>query len=85
MKFIVTKSTESTNGGYINTLKTTKVINVLGVQKTVNAFFLLKTDEKVPVDSEHNLNLADFKMEERPWVDDNGEARTSTWLHVKVA
>jgi hypothetical protein len=85
MKFKVTKSTQSTKGGFVNTIEGTSTKTVFGKTKTTKHLFLLKTDEALDIDSEDELNLSEYRQETYKWTDDEGNERTTTWLHLKAA
>lgn len=82
MEFIVTKSTQSTKGGFVNSLEGSAVTKVFGVAKTSKHLFLFKTDETIVVGTKGELNLADYRQESYKWTDDDGAERNSTWLHA---
>ncbi len=83
-EFTVIKSTESTNGGYVNTIETEKVTTVFGVKKTSKLRFLIKSDEEIAVGTKDQLDLAAFQQVQRESVVEDGTVITSTWLHQRV-
>jgi hypothetical protein len=88
MKFKVTKSTKSINGGFVNTLEGESTSKVFGVTKTTKHKFLFKTDEEVLVGTEDEITLSDYNQ--TPFtsevLDEKGEVVTITsiWLHKKA-
>ena len=88
MKFKVTKSTKSTNGGFVNTLEGVSTSKVFGVTKTTKHKFLFKTDEEIPVGTEDELVLSDYNQNAftSDVLDEHGETITitSVWLHKKA-
>lgn len=86
VKVIVEKSTESSNGGFINKLvnKTTKVVDVLGVKKTaeINRTYYIKTDEQVAEGLETEIDLTQFDVVLRPFTAPDGTEMQLKWLHV---
>ncbi len=88
--FEVIRSTESKNGGFINTLQTETTMKVLGVAKTTKHLYSLKTEESVEVGSKHELDMANFEVKTyvSEYVDPKtGEVRhgENKWLHEKLA
>lgn len=82
--FTVEKSTESENGGFVNTITTERKSTVFGVAKVAKIRFLLKTEEQPAIGATQELDLADYKQVERSFVGENEEIITSTWLHDLV-
>ena len=92
MKVKVSKvsATPSKNGNFIHTVKTEgKKVNVLGVEKQSGALtYFIALPSAVAVGSEHEIDMAQFRVEERPYeVADQvtGEVQTLMlkWLHIK--
>ena len=87
MKVIVEKSTESSNGGFINKLvnKETKTVEVLGVTKTaeIKKTYYLKTDESVAEGLETEIDMDQFSITERPFTAADGTEMQLKWLHIK--
>jgi hypothetical protein len=82
--FVVEKSTESTNGGYVNTISTEKKSIVFGVEKTTKLRFLIKTDSKPELGASQGINLENYNQQITHFMDDEGNQRSSVWLHEKV-
>ena len=92
MKVKVSKvsATPSKNGNYIHTVKTEgKKVNVLGIEKLSGALtYFIALPAAAAVGSEHEIDMAQFRVEERPYdVADptTGEVQTLQlkWLHIK--
>lgn len=83
-------TTPSKNGNYIHTVKTEgKKVNVLGVEKVSGALtYFVALPSAVAVGTEHDIDMDQFRIEERPYeVADaaTGEVQTLQlkWLHIK--
>jgi len=83
-------SKPSKNGNYIHTVKTEgKTVNALGVDKVSGQLtYFIALPKAVKVGSEHELDMDQFRVEERPYeVADTttGEMQKLMlkWLHIK--
>jgi hypothetical protein len=92
MKVKVNKvsSKPSKNGNYIHTVKTEgKTVKVLGVDKTSGQLtYFIALPSAVAVGSEHELDMDQFTVTERPYtVKDQTTGENVTlqlkWLHIK--
>lgn len=81
--FKVIKSTESTKGGFVNTIETESTIKIFGVDKTTRNRFLMKTDGVVALGTQQVIDLDEYNQVPRSSELD-GRTITSTWLHRKV-
>jgi hypothetical protein len=87
MKVRITKvsAQASKNGNFIHTLKTEgKTVNVLGVNKTSGQLtYFLALPQAVKVGTEHEINMDEFRVEERPFTTPDNETLMLKWLHIR--
>ena len=79
----------TTNGNFIHTVKTGgKTVNVLGVDKVSSQLtYFIALPKAVAAGTEHELDLDQFRVEERPYEvadEQTGEMKTLMlkWLHI---
>jgi len=89
--FKCVKSTESSKGGFVNTIVTEQVKTaiVFGQEKqdVSRRTYYIKTPKAIPVNKEAELDLANFRVVERPYTftdEETGEEKTIAckWLHL---
>jgi hypothetical protein len=89
LQFTVIKSTESSKGGFVNTLETVKTTTVFGVAKTTKRRFLMKTDAALAEGQQEELELGNYNIVEfsNTVLDENNVEKvlTSSWLQDKIA
>jgi len=92
MKVTVSKvsATASKNGNFIHTVKTEgKKVSVLGIEKTSGALtYFIALPSAAPLNSQHELDMDQFSVTERPYeVADRETGELTTimlkWLHIK--
>lgn len=87
-KFKVLRSSESTNGGFINAIETTTTIKVLDQNKTTSHVYAIKTDEPVEIGSEFDLDLDAFEIKsyKTEYINTKGQTIVgeNKWLHTKL-
>ena len=90
-KFKCVKSTESSKGGFVNTIVTeqTKSVEVFGQMKedVIKRTYYIKTPKAIAVNSTADLDLGKFRVVERPYTfvdEETGEEKTIAckWLHL---
>jgi hypothetical protein len=89
--FKCVKSTLSSKGGFVNTIVTEqrKSVEVFGQMKeeVTKRTYYIKTEKTIPLNKEAQLDLANFRIVERPYTftdEETGEEKTIAckWLHL---
>jgi len=83
-EFTVEKSTESKNGGFVNTIVAESKVKVFGVEKTTKHRLLFKTDVAPEVGAKQEIDLSKYNIVQRESITQEGVIITSQWLHEKV-
>jgi hypothetical protein len=87
MKLVVEKSTASSNGGFINTLTSIKLVEVklFGVTelKEVRTAYHFKTSAALTVGAEDDVNMQQFDIIRRDFIGDDGKTASALWLAPK--
>ena len=85
----VSKCTESSNGGYVLTLKekspSVVVDTPFGKQSTSDTLntFYMKVEDSLETGFSADINLNDYEIVEREFQTDKGKELILKWLHIK--
>ena len=85
MNLVVEKSTASSNGGYVTTLKGQQTIETALGKSTRNIRFLFKADEEIKAGKAFEIDLVDFDVVPIKSSLEDGTEITNTWLMPKLS
>ena len=77
----VSKCTESSNGGYILTLKQGIVDTPFGKQPATATYYM-KVEGELGLGFSADINLDDYTIVERSFTTDEGKDLILKWLHI---
>ena len=85
MKVSVISSNTSNEGKtFVTKIQGSKVVNVLGVNKTYTTTYYISLPAQVAVGSEFDVDLSQFTIAEHPFEHpESGEIIQLKWLHIK--